>query len=272
MASASTVNLRRHALPIGRAPVDRPKTILTADRLGRSLRLAIIPLATVPLAIGCNAGDTGSRRKPPASPPSEVASAPRPTSQPAPTATASPTADPHFSPGWAKLLPDGFVYFNDSLAKLGRAPVEAVVVPAAHGARFYQGQRNKRVTYFTPTLEQVFKINDALLLVTEQTPKVSQQIVGYRYQIVGIDEGAPLLFVNAFCQHHQPATQSGDCHVPFRQDSASGAWVSWPPNTCPPQDWLHKPVLVDDGGACYFNFKYHPKTGAISDLEINGEA
>jgi len=194
-------------------------------------------------------------------------------STPAPITSSSPTSDPQFSPCWAKPLPNGFLYVNDSLSKLGRAPIEAIVVPAAQGARFYEPPQNRQVTYWTPTLEQVFKLNAALLLVAKQQPKISERVIEYRYQILGINEGTKLIFVNAFCRDHgRPAGKTPTCHSAFKQDMTSGEWVSWPAGTCPAQTWLHEPVAVDDGGACYFNFKYHPQTGAISDLQVNGEA
>jgi len=234
-----------------------------------SLGLALL----ISAVLGCDGGAQEPRRPQPATP-QVTASTPQPApSSTAPPATASPSADPKFSPGWAKVLPDGFVYFNDSLSKLGRAPVEAVVVPAAQGTRFYLTSPSKQVTYFTPTLEQVFRINDALLQVTRQEDRISQRIIEYRYQLVGIDDGTKRIFVNAFCRDHDsPRDRTGDCHYALRLDAKSGQWVSRPPGTCPAQTWLRQLVLVDDGGACYFNFKYHPDTGAISDLQVNGEA
>lgn len=37
-------------------------------------------------------------------------------------------------------------------------------------------------------------------------------------------------------------------------------------------EWKESFVLVADGGACYFQFKYVPSTGEYYDLSVNGEA
>ncbi len=190
----------------------------------------------------------------------------RPAAAP-PVQSNQPQADPQFSPGWAKSLRDGFVYFNDSLAKNGQAPIEATVVPASSGARFYLFG-DKRTTYWTPTLADVFKLNTARDLVEQKEPRIAKRPLDYRYQLVGIDDGSKRIFVNAFCAAH-PVQRTTRCRYALSQDK-SGDWVEWPAGACPEQRWLYEPVMVKDGGACYFNFKYDPKTGAISELMVNG--
>ena len=37
-------------------------------------------------------------------------------------------------------------------------------------------------------------------------------------------------------------------------------------------DWRRQPLMVDDGGDCFFVVEYDPATGAFSHLMINGEA
>lgn len=37
-------------------------------------------------------------------------------------------------------------------------------------------------------------------------------------------------------------------------------------------DWEQEFVMVLDGGACYFQFKYDPDTEEFLDLQVNGEA
>lgn len=37
-------------------------------------------------------------------------------------------------------------------------------------------------------------------------------------------------------------------------------------------EWKEHFILVADGGACYFQFKYEPSTGGYYDLSVNGEA
>ncbi len=190
-------------------------------------------------------------------------------SAPPPVQSRQPQADPNFSPGWAKSLPKGFVYFNDSLGKHGQAPIEATVVPASSGARFYLSG-DKKTTYWTPTLADVFKLNAARDLVEQKEPRIAKRTLDYRYQVVGVDDGTKRVFVNAFCSEH-PVQRTARCRYAFSQDK-SGDWVEWPAGACPEQRWLYEPVWVKDGGACYFNFKYNPKTGAIFDLVVNGEA
>ena len=38
------------------------------------------------------------------------------------------------------------------------------------------------------------------------------------------------------------------------------------------EEWKKEFVLVLDGGACYFQFKYNPRSGEYFDLQVNGEA
>lgn len=249
-------------------------TVMAAKKISavvRSIHWLTLVIATA--TVGCDGSPTGPGPTPPTAPHSTSSPAVSQTAQAAAPPVPAVSADPMFSPGWAKQLPDGFVYFNDGLAKHGRAPLVAVVVPAAHGKRFYFAAPGEKITYFTPSLEQVFKVNAALLTITERESRIAKRVIEYRYQIVGIDDGNKRLFVNAFCwSHDEPRDRAPACPVQWELDLKTGKWVAWPPDTCPNLDWLRKPVIVDDGGACYFNFKVDPKTGAVSDLEVNGEA
>jgi len=38
------------------------------------------------------------------------------------------------------------------------------------------------------------------------------------------------------------------------------------------KDWRREPVVGKDGGDCYFQVEYDPKTGRFSDLTVNGDA
>ena len=38
------------------------------------------------------------------------------------------------------------------------------------------------------------------------------------------------------------------------------------------KDWTRKPIVVEDGGDCYFRIEYDSQTHTFSHLEINGEA
>ncbi len=138
----------------------------------------------------------------------------------------------------SKPLGDGFVYFNDANVKRSQPPIEAVIVPAAHGARFYEAHGHTATTYWTPQVKHVFLMNNARDRVELKESAISERIIEYRYQVVGIVEGRRLIFVNAFCRA---------------------------------KDWMRKPVAVDDGGACYFTFKYEPETGEMLQLSVNGD-
>jgi hypothetical protein len=39
----------------------------------------------------------------------------------------------------------------------------------------------------------------------------------------------------------------------------------------PRADWRHEPVLVDDGGDCFFQLEYDVDAGRFSNLLVNGE-
>ncbi len=174
--------------------------------------------------------------------PRAVPSAVAPTSPPSSVAAASVTAPPsqHAAPlasfGATEKLADGFVYFNDKHFKDSRSPLEALIVPAAHAARFYGGHGDKP-SFWTPRADDVSKLNAALDVIWDKEPSIAQHASDHRYQVVGIVEGRKLLFVNAFCRG---------------------------------KDWKSKPISVDDGGACYFTFKLDPASGVVSALSING--
>jgi hypothetical protein len=53
-----------------------------------------------------------------------------------------------------------------------------------------------------------------------------------------------------------------------------GHHVIWGNFFCQPprSDWRHEPVLVDDGGDCFFHVEYDVDAGRFSDLVVNGEA
>jgi len=53
-----------------------------------------------------------------------------------------------------------------------------------------------------------------------------------------------------------------------------GRWIVYGNFFCDAhgKDWLAQPVTVKDGGDCYFQVEYEPKTGRFSNLSVNGEA
>ncbi|HSO26973.1 MAG TPA: hypothetical protein VLS48_02805 [Anaerolineales bacterium] len=68
------------------------------------------------------------------------------------------------------------------------------------------------------------------------------KILDYKRQYVGIETGGQkLVYANFFC------------------DSLG-------------IDWVNEPVVIADGGSCYFQVRFNPATGEFTDLKFNGEA
>jgi hypothetical protein len=90
--------------------------------------------------------------------------------------------------------------------------------------------------------------------------EVLGQVPNYRCQIIGIEgskgdesaEGRPFLYLNFL----------------HEQDFQNNASVE--PGTA--DDWQKQLILVDDGGAWFWQVKYNPADGTYRDLRINGEA
>ena len=53
-----------------------------------------------------------------------------------------------------------------------------------------------------------------------------------------------------------------------------GHHLIWANFFCRPvrADWRHEPVVVDDGGDCFFQVEYDVDTGKFSNLAVNGKA
>lgn len=124
------------------------------------------------------------------------------------------------------------------------APAPArYVVPAARGAEFYVGHYTDAGEYFEPAEADVdafeARLESFLRTANDADARsLADELSGYRRQFVGVvREGNRLIFGNFFCSD-KPATV---------------------------------PVIVDDGGKCYFNVFYDPRTRSFSKLSINGE-
>ena len=102
--------------------------------------------------------------------------------------------------------------------------------------------------YWTPTKEDVLKAEEKLepyltRLAPRQSPDLGKKLVQYRRQYVGIFyNGYKYLYMNFFCHN-------------FKAD-----------------DWKNSPVIVMDGGDCFFRLWYDIASGTFSRLNINGEA
>jgi hypothetical protein len=103
------------------------------------------------------------------------------------------------------------------------------------------------VVGWDPTPDDVATLEAALPAFLQTAPqatdRIRQQLADYKRQYAGIidSDGRNLILVNAFCD-------------------AGGT------------DWQSEPVLVLDGGDCYFHVSYDTDTGTFSGLAVNGEA
>ena len=134
----------------------------------------------------------------------------------------------------------------------GPGPDDRFIVPEASAPRFYVGHYDPATAYFTPSEQDVAAFERALpafLAGSDDTEaraiagELSSRPSGpasvkYRRQFVGVvrEEGR-LVFGNYFCDQSESAT---------------------------------RPVMVDDGGRCYFNVFYDPQRQAFVRLTIQG--
>jgi hypothetical protein len=127
----------------------------------------------------------------------------------------------------------------------GRAIFDAAAARAAWGFFISRGTEA-----WTPTAADVDKLEAALpaLLDRERPPAESRppswrRAAHYKRQYFGyVKHRRRFIHANFFCS------------VP------SGV------------DWRLTPVVTKDGGDCYFNVDYDPRTGQFSNLQVNGVA
>lgn len=75
-----------------------------------------------------------------------------------------------------------------------------------------------------------------------RSPDLWKKLTKYKRQYMGvIENGRKVIYTNFFC-------------------------------VVPKVDWKYFPVVVEDGGDCYFQIKYEVETKKFRDLQINGEA
>ncbi len=92
-----------------------------------------------------------------------------------------------------------------------------------------------------PAFLQAEEQRDGSLVQQRAAEGLYQQLERYTRQYVGIIAGDQrLIWGNYFCHHGG--------------------------------EWQEQLVLVEDGGACYFNVTFNPATGEFSNLDINGES
>jgi len=127
------------------------------------------------------------------------------------------------------------------------AAYEGIVVPAELAANFYQGLTGEQASaYWTATPEDIAALEAALppylqTAAAERSPDLWQNVATYQRQYIGLVEAdEPRIYANFFCNA--------------------------------PDDWQQQPVLVMDGGDCFFQVEYLPASGQFENLIINGES
>lgn len=104
------------------------------------------------------------------------------------------------------------------------------------------------VKYWSPNAADIQSVEDGVAAFLRENETafftdipVWQRLNEYKRQYIGLVwDGKKVIYANFFCSD-QP-------------------------------DWKENFVLVMDGGACYFQFKFDPNTGKFFQLEVNGEA
>jgi hypothetical protein len=148
------------------------------------------------------------------------------------SATAAPTAIP---------TPPRPAFFSS-------AAWTGVIVPAELGDMFYRsltGQTAPR--YWTPGEAQINDLEKALPAylrdaAQKRSADLWQKVAPYKRQYIGIVlDDQQLIYLNAMCSVDDDR-------------------------------WQTRPMIVMDGGDCFFNVTYDPASGQFSDLSINGNA
>ena len=125
---------------------------------------------------------------------------------------------------------------------------EGVIIPREKARDFmkvFSGMEEKET--WTPGRTDVLKLEKGIeSFLKKAAPKGSQdlwtKIPTYKRQYIGIvRKGRKVIFINFFCDAFN-------------------------------SDWKTVPVVVDDGGDCFFNVLYDPGSATFSELRINGVA
>lgn len=99
-----------------------------------------------------------------------------------------------------------------------------------------------------PSNTDTYRLSEAEIaqveaLVTDCVPDLSRSLRTYKFQLIPYlnENGQKLVWVNAFCSKEN-------------------------------DNWKSEPVIVSDGGDCYFNLTINLSKGKCESLIINGEA
>jgi hypothetical protein len=87
-------------------------------------------------------------------------------------------------------------------------------------------------------------------------PDIAGSLATYYGQIYGVtdSEGRSMIHLNFFCERHRSSLAAAG-FGPAIIDS-----------------WRSAPLLVSDGGACYFRLDVDPRTGEVRHFMVNGDA
>jgi hypothetical protein len=140
----------------------------------------------------------------------------------------------------ARPLPNGFTLVDDSKVTLSQPPFVGIIVPETRAAEFAI-MHGRAQSYWTPVPSDVLELARVMReQLQRRNPRVASRLREYRFQVVGeVRGGKRLLFVNGFCSSRA--------------------------------DWRERPVLVRDGGDCYFHLSFDPTAGTITEVVVNGE-
>jgi hypothetical protein len=128
------------------------------------------------------------------------------------------------------------------------ADFEGVIIPrekARDFMRAFSGMEEKDA--WTPNKDDVLKLEEKIeaylkKAAAKRSPNLWSKLAQYKRQYIGImRNNRRVIYANFFCDSFD-------------------------------KDWKTKPVMVDDGGDCFFRVIYEPVSAAFSDLQINGEA
>lgn len=128
------------------------------------------------------------------------------------------------------------------------AEFEGVIVSRKRAVNFmkaFSGIEEKEP--WTPDRSDVLKLEKEIKsFLKNAAPQKSQdlwtKIPTYKRQYIGITrKRRKVIFINFFCENYRT-------------------------------NWRLTPIVVNDGGDCFFNVLYDPAAAAFSDLQINGEA
>jgi hypothetical protein len=137
---------------------------------------------------------------------------------------------------------------NEPFEVIKTEEFEGVIIPREKAVGFmkaFSGIDEKEA--WTPGRNSVLKLEERIesylkKAAAKRSPDLWSKLAKYRRQYVGVmRSGRKVIFVNFFCDAFNA-------------------------------DWKANPVVVDDGGDCFFNLLYDPGSSAFSDLQINGEA